>query len=35
MCFKGAHTAIALPDGNIWFNSSGNPAMATQEVVTC
>ena len=26
---KGAHTGIALPDGNIWFNSSGNTGMAT------
>tara|TARA_B100001175_G_C19501464_1_gene638325 strand:+ start:113 stop:1621 length:1509 start_codon:yes stop_codon:yes gene_type:complete len=26
---KGAHTAIALPDGNIWFNSSGNTGMAS------
>lgn len=25
---KGAHTAIALPDGTLWFNSTGNPGMA-------
>lgn len=26
---KGAYTAVCSPDGNVYFNSSGNPGMAT------
>lgn len=29
MVLKGAHTAVVDPQGNVCFNSSGNPGMAT------
>ncbi|WP_247234376.1 NAD(P)H-hydrate dehydratase [Telluribacter sp. SYSU D00476] len=29
VCLKGAHTAVVLPDGQVYFNSTGNAGMAT------
>lgn len=29
ICLKGANTAVILPNGDVHFNSTGNPGMAT------
>ncbi len=29
IALKGAYTAIVSPDGQVWFNTTGNPGMAT------
>lgn len=29
VALKGAYTSVALPNGSVWFNTTGNPGMAT------
>ena len=35
LVLKGAQTVVAAPDGRVWLNSTGNPALASGGTGTC